>query len=613
VRVGEYEVELLAEPGPLRRGEEARLVARVLANPSLRPATGGAVLMGFGPEGTVLDPEPAVESAWAGQYGRLVRPERAGPYRARVVLVEAGGSRLDPPLVLEIPLTVEPAPGMSVAGWTFLLALGGLGGLGLYLAGPRLRAGAPPGEALDLLAVPGVRRLLTSRRLQPALQWPMLALTAVAVFLGLADVQDGSVNLATRLVWTLWWAGIIFTFVVAGRAWCLACPLGAVTEWASRLAGAAGQLPRPFRNLWWATGAFVLLTWADEQLGVVRSPRVTAWLLLGLVALAAAVGLGYTRRSFCRHLCPIGGVIGLYSMLAPVELRTRSPRACDEGCGQACYRGTAAGPGCPMLQFPRSMDRNNECTLCAACVRACPRGNLLLRLRAFGRDLWGTRRRVLDEAYLAVVLVGLTLLVTVQMLSAWPAWVSGLARGLPGIVRAGLAPVTYLGLVESALLLGGSLLAGPLLMLGGAALADRLAGARRVGVRRTFVAFAYMFVPVGLGLHLAHNLAHLLLEGGGVVAAGQRALQRYTPFSAGEPDWQALALAPEAVVGLLQAAVLAAVFGLSLAAGQRLALAVYRDPATAGRALWPMALLSFAFTAAGVVLLQQPMGMRHVM
>jgi hypothetical protein len=325
------------------------------------------------------------------------------------------------------------------------------------------------------------------------------------------------------------------------------------------------------------------------------------------------IGLFYERRSFCRYLCPIGGLIGLYSMTAPLELRAKDMAICRADPDKECYRGSAHSRGCPMFEFPQSMDRNNYCTFCADCVTGCSRDNLTLRFRALGKDLWASGRRFLDESYLAVILVGLTLIVTAQMLTAWPDWISGLARWLPGFVRAGLKPVTYLALVESIVLLGGSLLVVPLLVLAGAWLADRAAGAKRLGLRRTFITFGYMFIPIGLGVHLAHNLSHLLLEGGGIVPVVQRAAILYTPFSLGEPNWQALPLAAEPVVGLLQMIFIAGFYLLSLFAGHRLSVKVYPDRRSAGRALAPLAALSFIFTVAAIVLLNQPMGMRHGM
>jgi polyferredoxin len=528
----------------------------------------------------------------------------------RVVLAEIEGHRFEPPLTVEFPVTVGRAPGLGAAGWTMLALVAGIAVVGLYMVRLRAMLAAPGAGGFNLLEIPWLRRLLTSSALQPSLQIPLLLLMGVVVLLGFYDVQDGGVNLATKLTWTIWWAGIIFTFVLLGRVWCLACPFGALNEWMSRLTAPLRRLPRPLRNLWWATAMFVLLTWADEQLGVVRSPRVTAWIVLFFAAMAVAVGLFYERRSFCRYLCPIGGLIGIYSMTAPLELRAKDGATCREHQDKDCYRGSAVSRGCPMFEFPQTMDRNNYCTLCAECVKGCSRDNLVLRFRAFGKDLWTSGRRALDESYLAVALVGLTLIVTAEMLTGWAGFTEATARWLPEWVRGTFKPVTYLGFVESSFLLGGSLLLIPLLVLGAAAVADRLAGESRLGLRRTFVLFGYMFVPIGLGMHLAHNLGHLLVEGGGIVPAAQRALALYTPLSLGEPSWQSVT-APAGVVSLLQMAVLVAFFVLSLVAGHRLSAVSYPDRRTAGRALAPMAVLSFVFTAAGVVLLSLPMGMRH--
>ena len=232
-----------------------------------------------------------------------------------------------------------------------------------------------------------------------------------------------------------------------------------------------------------------------------------------------------------------------------------------------------------MFEFPQTMDRNNYCTLCAECVKGCSRDNLALRFRAFGKDLWASGRRVLDESYLAVVLVGLTLLVTAQMLTGWPDWTEAVARWLPDGVRGSLKPVTYLGFVESSLLLGGSLVVVPLLVLGGAAVANRLAGESGLGLRRTFVLFGYMFIPVGLGMHLAHNLAHLLLEGGGIVPAVQRARRALHAVLPRRARLAGRHRRPSRWSGLLQMAVLVGFFVLSLVAGHRLSLRRVPGPA----------------------------------
>jgi hypothetical protein len=608
VTVQGYQIELLSEPGAPTLEREGRLLARISTANDLEPVTGAGVRMAMAPAGDETEPVAAQEVTWAGTYALPVVPSVTGAHRVRVVVAEVDGRALETPIDVAFDVDVTRAAGVD---WFPLATVALVAGLALVAV--RLRAAAPAAEHLDLLAVPWLGRVLTARAWQHVLQVSMLVAMAVVVFLGLFDVQDARVNVAPRLTWTIWWAGLIFTLVVAGRVWCVACPFGALNEWTSSLTGAWRRLPRPFRNLWWGIALFVVLTWADEQLDVVRRPAVTAWIVIGLAALAVLVGLRYQRRSFCRYLCPIGGVLGLYAMTAPIELRARDGGVCRGHREKGCYQGAGAGRGCSMFEFPQAMDRNNYCTFCLECARGCARDNLALRLRTFGRDLWATARRALDEAYLTAVLVGLTVVLTARMLSGWPGGISALARWLPPVVRTNFKPLTYLTAVESVVILGSALVVAPLLLLAAAAVADRLAGARAVGVRRTFVTFGYMFVPVALALHLAHNLAHLLEEGPGIVPAVQRAVAVFTPWTIGEPDWQVAALASGPTISVLEVGVVVGFFVLSLVSGHQLSLRVYDDRGAASRALLPFAVLSLLFVAIGIVLLGQPMEMRHGM
>jgi hypothetical protein len=96
-----------------------------------------------------------------------------------------------------------------------------------------------------------------------------------------------------------------------------------------------------------------------------------------------------------------------------------------------------------------------------------------------------------------------------------------------------------------------SLLLIPGLILLAAAFSNRIVGRENhKGLKQTFINFGYMFIPIGLSMHLAHNIGHLLKESGGVMPALQRALNKYTPINAGEANWR-LAAEP-----LIDAAVL---------------------------------------------------------
>jgi len=261
-----------------------------------------------------------------------------------------------------------------------------------------------------------------------------------------------------------------------------------------------------------------------------------------------------------------------------------------------------------------TVDRNTFCNVCFECVRSCPNGNMELRFRAFGRDLWASGKRWFDESYLAVAMVGVTTIVTAQMLTDWSTWASGLAKMIPLPVRNLMRPVTYLTVTESVGFFLASLLVFPALGFLAAWLANRISpDESKKSIQKTFTHLAYMFLPVGLAMHLAHNVSHLITEGPGLIPALQRTLAVYTNFYAGEPNWQLMPLISSDTVYWLE--VLLVLFGLifSLIVGHRLATAFFDRGERAGKALIPFALLSLVFTLINLYLLSQPMGARHGM
>lgn len=625
-----FQIELLTSPRPLRVGEGNKIVAKIVRNGSSEPVRSGKVMIGVAPVGAADSSAlqknslphhshptelfallPASELVWSGNYTVEQRLDEQGPHLVRVALMELEGRSFSPPAVLEFYLNVSPAPGITPRLVFLLLTAAAIAAGGMAWSIVRSRSPANLKSPFNLLEIRWLDRFVRWKGFLPVLQIPVLILTFVIMLLGFFDIQDGGRNLATKLTWVVWWPGIVFTFIVVGRLWCVVCPFGALNEGAAKWAKPKMMFPKALRSLWLATLFFVLLTWADEQLGIIRSPHMTAWLILLLALVSVGTGIVFQRRSFCRYLCPITGLQGLYSMASPIELRAVDRSLCGKGCNQDCYRGSEKAAGCPMFEFPMTMDRNTYCNFCFECVKDCPKDNLVLRFRRFGSDLWSSARRRLDETYLALAMVGITTIVTAQMLSSWPGWISRLSRLIPLPLRTLMKPVTYLTLTESVVFFVGSLVVIPLLGYLAAWIGHRMAGDHETETRKTFVTLGYMFIPVGLAMHLAHNFSHLFLEGGGVVPALQRTLNRFTSLDAGEPDWQVAPLvSPEIVHGLEMATVLAGLV-LSIAVGYRLAVGLFKKRETIGRAMIPLIVLSLLFTLVNLYLLNQPMGMRH--
>lgn len=329
------------------------------------------------------------------------------------------------------------------------------------------------------------------------LRWPPLRTIAsavtVAIFLliiaaGLFGNQNPAMNIAPLLTWTIWWAGLVFLVLYAGKAWCYVCPWDAIASWVGRGRGLGLRWPMFMRNIWPAILLFVLLTWIELGLGITLIPRATAYVALGMLALAVVSGFLFDRKSFCRYGCLVGRISGLYALFASTEVRADTS-ACASCATMDCYRGNARGDGCPTFEFPKTMKLSTYCTMCSECFKSCPHEAMSVRLRPWGADLVQEGRPRTDEAILAIILLALTGFHGLTMTPAWGEWTA-------------VAPFGALMIAIMAL---------------PAALFWLLARLSAVWSRQStwtlFVRYAYALLPIALFYHLAHNAEHFLMEG----------------------------------------------------------------------------------------------------
>ncbi len=266
-----------------------------------------------------------------------------------------------------------------------------------------------------------------------------------------------------------------------------------------------------------------------------------------------------------------------------------------------------------MFEFPAMLDRNTYCNFCFECVKACPKDNWILRLRTFGKDLWTSSRHSMGEAYLAFVLVGVTTVVTAQMLPAWTPLISTLSKTIPLSLRTTMRPVTYLTVTETVVFFAISVIAVPLLGFAAASIAARMAPNPEKKAKHIWIGFAYAFIPIGLAMHLAHNFSHLLLEGNSIIPALQRSVNPLSPFSLGEPVWKSTPLASPEIVSFLQMVFVLVGLVVSMIVGYRLASNYSETAQISGKVLLPFIIIAFSLTVLNLYLLNQPMGARYGM
>ena len=86
------------------------------------------------------------------------------------------------------------------------------------------------------------------------------------------------------------------------------------------------------------------------------------WWKIGVLAAILLLSL-YVWRPFCRYLCPLGAIYGLFNPVAAVRFRIEKDKCTSCGaCKRACKMDIAT------FVTPNSMD----CVRCGDCMRACP-------------------------------------------------------------------------------------------------------------------------------------------------------------------------------------------------------------------------------------------------
>lgn len=395
----------------------------------------------------------------------------------------------------------------------------------------------------EITRLPGVKAALRSRWPQLLLRTITLAGFGLAILAGLIGTPVGSRNFGIVFVWIAWWALLMLAAVpLFGRGWCSICPIPMPGEWLQQgaLLGPEGskgggrlgkrgngrRWPKALRNIWIQNGAFALLALFSSV--VLTQPVVSALVLAAFLLIAVGTSLIYERRTFCRYLCPVGGFIGLYSQLAPIELRVKDTAVCAAHTEKTCYLGNAdpqandgfTGYGCPWGVFPGGLTKNTSCGACMECLRTCPQDNITINLRSFGQDLHQQSGRKMDEAFKAFLMLGSALVYSAVMLGPWGALKAAAYQvgSLPWLVYA----LTFLGFVFG-LLPGLFLLAvaaGRKLSAAKAGAqstrgAQSPSGANAAGkfslipqtYKKSFVAFAYSLVPLGLAAWIAFSLS----------------------------------------------------------------------------------------------------------
>ena len=203
--------------------------------------------------------------------------------------------------------------------------------------------------------------------------------------------------IGTVTVFILW-------LLLGGRTFCAwACPYHLVSEWAESLhlwlvrrnLATDHSMNRKVRTLFYVmfvllaliTGYTVYETISPTGIlsrALIYGPGVA----LIWVAFLLLFEIFYSRRAWCRYICPIGVTYGVVGTLSPLRVKYNVKECHHEGdCRKVCLvphvlemtkKGRAADV---------EMDISADCTRCGMCVDICPTDSLKFQFKGLGKHL----------------------------------------------------------------------------------------------------------------------------------------------------------------------------------------------------------------------------------
>ena len=264
---------------------------------------------------------------------------------------------------------------------------------------------------------PQLRGWMRAPSLWNTLLFGLVSWLFVAVNLALwLGPQDRAANPMLTLFWAWWWPLILLSYPLVGRLWCAICPFMVWGQIVQRLT--------PWRKKSWphgdvdrwgapalAAGFAAILLW-EEVWNLEDTAWLSSCLLLLITAGAVISSTVFEKRFWCRYLCPVGGMNGLFAKLSILELRAEVG-TCSGSCSSyACFKGGPADgeglatEGCPLGTHPAHLSDNRNCVLCMTCTQACPNRSVQLRLRPPAADLQRSMQAPDGERGLILVLAG---------------------------------------------------------------------------------------------------------------------------------------------------------------------------------------------------------------
>lgn len=203
--------------------------------------------------------------------------------------------------------------------------------------------------------------------------------------------------IGTFTVFLLW-------VLLGGRSFCSwVCPYHLLSEWTEKLHlklvekkwVTDHEFHRATRTAFWllfglmsiVTGYTVFETLSPTGI-LSRALIYGPGLALGWVFLLLAFEVVWSRRAWCRYICPIGLTYGVVGAISPMQVTYKVEHCFHEGdCRKVCLVPHVLDVTIKGRASEESMGLGPDCTRCGLCIDTCPTGALTYEVKGLSKLL----------------------------------------------------------------------------------------------------------------------------------------------------------------------------------------------------------------------------------
>lgn len=261
----------------------------------------------------------------------------------------------------------------------------------------------------NILRIDWFRRFLRSPvfpRVPQAIVGAILLVAVLALFFG---PREAGRNIGITLSWSIGWPLMFFSFFFLARTWCSVCTLAMPGMLMQNLIKPQRKLPEIVKQYsGWIMAVFcILVLWVEVVWNSYENPVLTGWIILTITLGSLLTSIFFSRRAWCRYLCPLGAINAIFAMPSIIELRSNRHVCLNRCQTHACFAGEDENTGCPMFRHPYLVDNNRDCIFCAACIKSCTNSAIHLNLRLAPQELWTLQNPRWADSFLIVSLAAI--------------------------------------------------------------------------------------------------------------------------------------------------------------------------------------------------------------